>query len=386
MTVILLCGVTVSCSSDDPDVPVEPVQPSETVLMFFPYSGLEGDIAYNITCMKNAIINRGGLQNTRVFVMQAKSQTSARFYEIKYANGKCSDAVINDTYALSFRSNDQTAATATLTDILSRVKSYAPAEGYSLIVGCHGAAWVPAGTCSLQDMDGRTSGAKHQAFGTAGTNYQIDNGSLVAAANATGIHFNYISFDACYMGNVETAYEYRNICDFFISSPNEIMNYGMPYDHVGDALLTHNYQLVVKNYVNFYKSYLSPYGTLSVVDCRKGNLEKLAEAMKEVNRHISAEAKLSDVQRLDGLTPTVFYDLKNYVDVFCTDADAVKAFTAALDKVVPYKGHTEEFYTFFGRDNHILIKNFSGLNTSTPSTNAVVRQYIEQTDWWKATH
>lgn len=377
LTVILLCGITVSCVKEE----TKNVKTEETVIMFFPYSGLEWEIMENIECMKTAIRQRKGLGRTRLVVYQALSRDEGILYEIQYSNGECHDRSISDVTG-TFMSNDQKSNVVKLQSVLEKIKSAAPANGYSMVIGCHGGSWLPPGYY-LGDFDNMAKPAT-TAFGTASANNQIANETLVEALQRSNMHLNFLIFDACYMMSVETAYDFRTACDYFIASQNEIMNYGIPYDHIGDAMLKHDYQGVVDEYYDFYTDYYWPYGSLSVLATE--HLEALAAAVKNANQHISSTAPLSQVQREDGLTPTIFFDMRDYYRKFCSDANALKEVERALDAVVLHERHTAEFYTYFSQPYNNPASRSYGLNTSEPTVNKDARAMIRNTEWWRVTH
>ena len=74
----------------------------------------------------------------------------------------------------------------------------------------------------------------------------------------SGIHFDYILFDACLMSQVEVAYELRNAADYLILSPAEVMSAGFPYFKMTKHLLSvdnteQNVINVAKDFIDYYK-------------------------------------------------------------------------------------------------------------------------------------
>lgn len=381
ITVILLCGVTVSCQNEDDG------EVAETVIMFFPFSGLENIIDMNIECMKTAIANRKGLSNQRIIVYKAIDRSMGALYEIKYTKGRCVDVQIADVSA-TFTSGGQVSNAVKLQSVLEKVKNVAPARSYSMIIGCHGSSWLPAGN-SISNMNYSFAKKNVTAFGSASEPYQLDNSTLVEALNKSGIHLTYLLFDACYMASIEAAYDFRNICDYYIASQNEIMDYGVPYDKIGDALLRHDYQSVVNGFYDFYSNYFFeggsfPYGSLSVINPH--NLEPIAALIKIINAEYLVDVDLKKVQNMDGITPTIFFDLYDYFDKACSDATYRNALKAAIDQAVLYEKHTPEFYTYFSSTTHAPIKTACGLNISQPTRNRDAKPLLELNEWYKATN
>lgn len=66
----------------------------------------------------------------------------------------------------------------------------------------------------------------------------------------------YILFDDCYMASVEVAYDLKEVTDYLIASPCEIMAYGMPYAEIGPHLLGKvDYESICDAFYEFYKNY-----------------------------------------------------------------------------------------------------------------------------------
>lgn len=384
LTVILLCGVTVSCSNGN-DEPEE--ENTETLIMFFPYSRLEGNIAENIRAMRRAVHNRKGLGDTRLIVYKATSYANGQLYEITYKDGSLVENTISD-FSATFSSSNQMANIDKIRTVLNKVKEYAPSKTYSMIIGCHGNSWIQAGNCL--DYMNRNYAKGMKAFGTAEDANQIDNKSLVEALQQCNIHLTYLLFDACYMGSIEAAYDFRNVCDYYLSSQNEILTVGVPYDKVGDDLLKHNYDAVVNKYYEFYSKYIengmyASFGSFSVV--RTSYLEDMAKIVREINiSSLSETASIGDVQREDGIKPTIFFDFKDYYEKFCTDAAAMRKFNATLKLLVPFERHTDEYFTGFDNVYHQPATNSCGINTSQPTQNPAARKLVIETEWWAATH
>jgi len=51
------------------------------------------------------------------------------------------------------------------------------------------------------------------------------------------------------------------------------------------------------------------------------------------------------LQRMDGYTPIIFYDYGDYVEKLCKDPVLLERFEQQLSRAVPYKVHTDYFYS-----------------------------------------
>ena len=228
---------------------------------------------------------------------------------------------------------------------------------------------------------------------------QIETTDLADAMADAGLHTEYILFDACYMSSVEVAYELKDVTHYLIASPTEVISYGFPYITMGKHLLgTPNYKGIVDSFISFYSSYNLPYGTVAVTDCTQ--LDALAAIAQQINAaateptNAASEGKLNTarsgknvpngVQIMDGYSPTLFYDLGHLMSLKDAGTVLTAAFAEQLDKTVPYKGHTDQYFTAL-KDEPVDIKHYSGLNTSQGSLNHMADR-LSETAWYKATN
>lgn len=435
--------VGVSCSNGDnpdgPDVPVTPV--GQTVFMFFPWSNsLLSDFRRTVEDMQTVVAQRS-MKDERIMVFMATSEREAVLFELKKQNGRC----LTDT--LRRYSDRPFTSRQWLTSLFSEVMTLAPASRYGMVVGCHGLAWVPVqgqrnarkrqgsqerideednlykeeridkeGLYKEERIDKEGDDLMHfEVQGPVTTRFiggtypetQIETTDLADAMADAGLHTEYILFDACYMSSVEVAYELKDVTHYLIASPTEVISYGFPYITMGKHLLgTPNYKGIADSFISFYSSYYLPYGTVAVTDCTQ--LDALAAIAQQINAaaeeptnaasakqiNAAAEGKLNTatsgksapngVQIMDGYSPTLFYDLGHLMSLKNAGTVLTAAFAEQLDKTVPYKGHTDQYFTAL-KDAPVDIKHYSGLNTSQGSLNRMADR-LSETAWHKATN
>lgn len=413
--------VGVSCSNGDspdgPDVPVTPV--GQTVFMFFPWSNsLLSDFRRTVEDMQTVVAQRS-MKDERIMVFMATSEREAVLFELKKQNGRC----LTDT--LRRYSDRPFTSRQWLTSLFSEVMTLAPASRYGMVVGCHGLAWVPVqgqrnapkrlgsqekideednlykeeridkeGLYKEEriDKEGEPNDLMHfEVQGPVTTRFiggtypetQIETTDLADAMADAGLHTEYILFDACYMSSVEVAYELKDVTHYLIASPTEVLSYGFPYITMGKHLLgTPNYKGIVDSFISFYSSYNLPYGTVAVTDCTQ--LDALAAIAQQINAAAEAQLVPNGVQIMDGYSPTLFYDLGHLMSLKDAGTVLTAAFAEQLDKTVPYKGHTGQYFTAL-KDAPVDIKHYSGLNTSQGSLNHMADR-LSETAWYKATN
>lgn len=420
----LFIVVGVSCSNGDspdgPDVPVTPV--GQTVFMFFPWSNsLLSDFRRTVEDMQTVVAQRS-MKDERIMVFMATSEREAVLFELKKQNGRC----LTDT--LRRYSDRPFTSRQWLTSLFSEVMTLAPASRYGMVVGCHGMAWVPVQgqrnarkrLGSQERIDEEDNLYKEEKIDKEGDDLmhfevqgpvttrfiggtypetQIETTDLADAMADAGLHTEYILFDACYMSSVEVAYELKDVTHYLIASPTEVLSYGFPYTTMGKHLLgTPNYKGIADSFISFYSSYNLPYGTVAVTDCTQ--LDALAAIAQQINAaaaeqtNAASEGKLNTarsgknvpngVQIMDGYSPTLFYDLGHLMSLKDAGTVLTAAFAEQLDKTVPYKGHTGQYFTAL-KDEPVDIKHYSGLNTSQGSLNHMADR-LSETAWYKATN
>lgn len=382
----------------------------QTILVFYPWTGsqsstgLLGYLQNNIDSICDGIIDRKGLNNSRVLVFLSDKYNHSTLYDLQYnATTKSVDRVpLKEYEGASYASAEGIA------DILNEVKTQANALNYALIVGVHGCGWTYASDWSRYPYYARPSVTRPRDNNFSGIQFGPDPnapltrffGSVSLAENAmdistlaegireSGLKMQYILFDACYMSNIETAYELKDVTNYMIASGSEIMAAGLPYRSMWSYLnsSTPNYSSIVSTSVNFYKNSSAPFCNLAAIDCRQ--VEKLASVMKEINAQyqLSASVSLDSIQHLDGFRPNLFYDLETYVDSLHPSGYLLDQFKSQLKLTIKASDHTDEAYTCIYSSDSFKIKNYCGITISDPSQHSVAIKGREKTGWWKATH
>ena len=376
-----------SCGSDDPVNPVRPFVPTKTkntLFVFMPYTANnKGDnslylsLKANLEDMERAIEQEKGLGNSQLIVFISENIKTSHLIYIGYNKnkGKCQ----RDTLK-TYTDYDYTIPVG-ITSLLTSIKQMAPADNYSMIIGCHGEGWMP-----------KPKSTQTRYFG--GTAIPIDISDFNEGIKNAGMKMNFILFDDCYMSGIEVAYQLREAANYLIASTSEMMGYGMPYHIILKYLLADNpnYEALCENFTKFYITFKSenqpmPYGTIAVTDLSQ--TETMVTFMKTVNStHTFDIDKIDEVQDLDveHFTPTVYFDFGSYLRVLCgDDATTYTEGTKLLNKLVPYKGTTGMIYSLAG-NKPLKLKEFSGLTISDPSINSSAINTKKQTAWWKATH
>lgn len=375
--------VLASCGgNDDPVDPFVPTKTKNTLFVFMPYTAnnngynsLYENLKINLEDMEQAIKQEKGLGNSQLIVFISESIKTSHLIYIGYNKGKCQRDTLKTYTDYDYTTSDG------ITSLLTGIKQMAPADNYSMIIGCHGEGWMP-----------KPKSTQTRYFG--GTAIPIDISNFNEGIKNAGMKMNFILFDDCYMSGMEVAYQLRESSNYLIASTSEMMGYGIPYHLILKYMLadTPDYKAICEDFTNFYRTYKSgiqpmPYGTIAVTDLNYA--EAMAIYMKKLNStHTFDINKIDDLQDLDvqHFTPTVYFDFGSYLRVLCgDDAAAYAEATNILKDLVPYKGTTGKIFSLAGQ-SELELKEFSGLTISDPSINSRAIEKKKQTAWWNATH
>ena len=381
--IITVCSIfPFAGCSDEPEVTV-PVD--KVLFMFFPWSeNLSYYISRNISDMES-VVAQHGLKGQRVIVYYATSASEASLFEIKDKGGHAETLTLKDYH-------DFSATTPyAIAEILGDVQTYAPANRYGMVVGAHGWGWLPRRNGSKamvrrkMGLDGAPLGALTRYFGGINYNNQIDCRDFAYAVELSGLHFDFLVFDCCYMSSVEALYEMRGVADYAVASAAEIMIDGLPYAVVGEYLLGEaDLKKLCDGFLAYYQSTAYPYATYAVTDLR--HLDHLAAVMKQANNYSFPSEEVAELQSFDCyVSNPLFFDLGDYGErLLAADEPLKSEFLAALQKAVVYEVHTSNYY-YSGCPNPPAINSCCGLTVSDPSShpNAAGRT---STSWWIATH
>lgn len=385
---VFLSSFLVSCSKEDEPDDKKEYTKEKTIFVYMPWTGSAANLykyfVVNIKDMKKAIIEQKGLKQTNMLVLIANDPNKSHLIKITYHNGKCYDDTLK-TY------NDGAMNTPSkMSSLLNEVVKIAPAPIYSMMIGSHGVGWIYTGSTSrsmLQSIE--ADRARNKMLGLpitrqtryfGGSDIQMNIDDLAEGIrNSNMHHLQFLLFDDCYMANIETAYELRNVTDYLIGCPTEIMEHGMPYYEMWKYLasIQPDYGKAVDGFYNFYSNYEIEnvkyhYGTISVTDCRK--VDNMMQVLTAINSRYRIGRNVdSNLQVLDGYRPAAFFDFADYIHKLCAgDANLIRKFDAALLQLIPFERHTAQYYSSLTNNGAHIINTCCGLTISASSTNAMV--------------
>ena len=298
--------------------------------------------------------------------------------------------VVQDTLKTWRKGSTPIFSGSTISEALTIVKNRFPASSYGLIVSSHASGYLPEGYFN--------NPTEYEGMHPLSVGQDVDGNKSVemelpAFYNSLPYHLDYILFDACFMGGVETAYQLRDKADVIGFSQTEILAEGFDYTTITSRLLkdTPEPVLVCEDYFNQYKgqqdlTYRS--ATISAVKTEKmDNLAAVCKTLFQKYRTQIEKVNSKNVQQyhrgptayIDGVERPFFFDLRDILVKSGVSDQDMAAFDEALDKVIIYEAHTEQFMRSF------KLENCCGLSMFLPNKgSAILKNYYKNNIAWNA--
>lgn len=165
--------------------------PSYGSYLFRGDNSLSGYVSQNLRAIKEGI-ERDGLNNGNLLIYTDKQNEAPQLFQLKLEADTIRQIVLE-----TYDSNQNSASTETLTQIIDKVQKEYPADSYGLVLWSHGTGWLPSDIYSYL-----------RSFGQDGKNNFMEINDLASALSK--YHFDFILFDACYMSCAEVAYAFRD--------------------------------------------------------------------------------------------------------------------------------------------------------------------------------
>lgn len=362
------------CKSDEPEGPAQ----KERLILI--YAVAANNLEYYLKLDKAEILQAGSqlnLRNNKVLLYQVTTSGECQLMELQQVSPQKYDFVAVEHFTDLPLSTSESRIREVIDYVADRYDY--PYKG--LVLWSHATGWVPwFGGSTPQDGVRRSFGADKYGDETYKTNI-----NELAEAIPEGV-FDFIWFDCCYMGNIETIFQLRNKTERIVGSVLEIASMGMPYDLTMPYLLQKDAQLE-KACVEFYNYYFSNNiaASLSITETRY--LPELAAAARKILATGTVPANLSLFQNYSRLTEERityrFYDLgqlfENYSGI---DSATRDEFKEALQRAVVYK-----VITPFNFDKKAIdLGAYSGLSVNNYLDNGSASElFYKELDWYKAT-
>ena len=267
-----------------------------------------------------------------------------------------------------------------MTQVLKDLIALSPTEKVGLVAASHGSAWTNSIFMSRSfGQDGK------------GTDNTILVKDMADAMKQSGKKYEFLLFDACFMGTAEVCYDFRDVTDYQIVSVMEVPAYGFPYENALDGLYegtVNGYKKICQEYVDFYIDRLSQgysaWGTIALVDSKQ--MQGLTDVVKaEIVEHKDVLGNRFDASSIQeygrqgayGLA----YDLGHTMKVL-NGGTMPQAVADQLGKTVLYKGSLDQAYP---SNYKVDAANFCGLGMYIPMpNNSNWNRAYKTIDWFTA--
>lgn len=279
----------------------------------------------------------------------------------------------------------------TLKTVLKDIQKLVPAREYNMLFSSHGTGWLPYNYYSTGVVT-KTAGADYSGYGwTVGVPCEMDVKDYAKAIADSGIHLRAMLMDACFMGGAETAYELRNVCDYYVASQTEIWSDGLVYTSMLKNVFNADTEkglndLCTEYMANYRKK--SKAATISAV--KTSGLTRLAEVCRSYFLQYRSEIaglNPSNVQVFRPTTSTTdwekktfFYDLRDVIYQALPIGASMTDIDRALEECILFKDATTTLF------DGTKLRTHCGLTMYLPCAgNADLSEYYKGFMWNSAT-
>lgn len=367
LSILVPLLVMISCGDEPAPDPLPKRAPRTVLVYMVANNSLSGFDSYDLEEMK-AAAEAGDLGNSRLIVYHHARNAMPQLKEIT-ADGM---VVLKD-----YDKEDYSTSSRRMLQVISDMKSLAPADNYGIVLWSHGSGWLQDGIDESESKVplSASGNVKPLSFGQDGSKWM---NVTTLASTLEGAGFDYVYFDCCYMGGIEVVYQMRRVAPLIVASATELPAKGMPYDLNLRYLMPAKADVVAAALTTF-DSYNALSGeartcTMSVINTAA--LDKLARLTARV---YSAKVPLADdfVPQRFMLRNCYLFDFEQYVEAKCSDNELLADWKKALAEAVAYKNNTPKLW------NVMDIEHHCGLSTNILSEpeDADFKNY-RQLDWW----
>ncbi|MBD5171831.1 MAG: hypothetical protein HDT02_01220 [Bacteroidales bacterium] len=281
-------------------------------------------------------------------------------------------------------------------DVIQDALALYPDADHSLIFWGHGKSWTPSfSDHELKDADssrsddsnsddGRKRAYGGEYAGRPGDSSNLDWTDLheLAQAIPSG-RFSYIWFDCCYMAGIETIYQLRDKCKYYVGYPTEVWEFGLPYDLVVPYIFTSNPDLsgAANAFFDYYDQNNDPV-TVAVVSMAE--VEKVADAVKAINEINSTRPDKKSLLNYSRDYMNPYYDFHQLYTLTAAAAgasDLADRFEDAFNNMVKFAKCSSVNFNRYAWD----VASARGINVEyfDDSKSDKVQAYYKSLDWYK---
>lgn len=406
LSICLVCSVLFACGGggDHPEPP-QPDKDKTTVIgLILGDNSLTNFVKSDIDEMCIGLEEVDLDENNLILYVDDRTSNLPSIISFKQSKTDRSK-VVPDTiysYAESYGSADP----EVLKDALRRIITTYPAESYGMILWSHGQGWLPTASTVVEEYTNSTryfgqdqNGDGQDWMNISDLQQVIEYGQGLLGGNKK---FDYLYFDACFMANIETAYQLRHVSDYYIGCVAETPGPGGNYDTLVPIMFNISNNRAVKIAEAYDLAYngsgIHPQGwrygaQISVFDNSKMNA--LASVCKTAfsNQAIAQSIQATDfdantIQYFDRISNPAYYDFRQILSEAMTSSE-YSPLNYALESLVVYNARPSSIYSAVIRSSFAMDEN-CGLAAYFPqfTQNGTVgryNNYFATYDWAKDT-
>lgn len=393
----MVCNL--SCDKEEPITP-EPDAPEygttngRTVLVYLVAENNLASFANND--VREMLLGAKYLGAKDRMVVYIDDRSMPRIYSISFADRKKTYEELQPI--LQYETDKNSTASSSLDDFIKYCKTHYPAPSYGIVLWSHGSGWVPPHNQAI-NSELRTYGARiRKSFGLDNEQNSYSNNGYEMSIDSLRItlekhdKFDFLMFDACFMQNIEVAYELRNTADFIIGSPTEIPGDGAPYDLIMRYMFDDGDYVkpMVESYYQRYKDMADGYGVL-ISAIRTDSLEHFAEITAPLVKSYKEKLITMEYDTIlnyfhwdyyPNYSYPDFYDMRGIMQASMSDED-YQSWNKQLNNIIECNPHTSRWFSEFNQssNNRVIESQYSGITMHIP-----LKKYADRRRWFTSAY
>lgn len=286
------------------------------------------------------------------------------------------DGKLYETQIITYEEQISTSSSV-MEQVLSDMLTACTYSKYGLVIWSHGNGWYPG--CVTSEVNTKWVGLDGS--------YSMNINTLKSTISDIA-HFDYILFDACYMGGIETFYELKDCADFIIASPSSVMAQGFPYHRILKYLQLGDAKGMIgacDQYISFYKAAPDDYRYASICCVKCSEIDSLSSVVKcgLSESMLMSIDQLPKYQAFDGPGQYMYFDFLDYYSSIMNDGG--ESLRIQLDKTVLYKSSTPQVLAMNPEMPIPISNDFCGISSYIPHQNQDFFNYcFFQTAWYNS--
>lgn len=350
---IVLSFIIINGCEKSNDLPEEEFQ--QGILI---YIGANNNLHYDaIKTIEKIKEGAKSLNRDQAIVIYAKTQSFSTLLKITRSN----NGVKIDT--LKNFSSENSSDPDFLKEVIKITRNSVRAKKYGLVLWSHATSWIPP------------ANAKTKSFGSDDFQ-EMDIKDLKSALQE---EWEYIMFDACSMASMEVCYELKDIANFILASPAEVLSTSFPYDLILMDLFKGKEGLirVCSKFMEYYRKQTGLYASATVSLIETSQLPDIA---LHTQRLLNIKKPLEDFNRskiqsldFDNIGDVPAYDFISFLKHNYEESEYGEL-EDSIEKSILFKDHTSDFF-------NIPIKEYCGLSIYLPKLNDPYINYYKTLLW-----